>query len=111
MPLFFEVVRSSVETGAKAGNSIRYFLISIDPLSSKEELRSFLEEQKVNINTEVLLDPYQKAAEKFSVVGIPRTFVISAEGWITADISGNVPDYKKLLINGIATALSKKVSP
>lgn len=107
MPIFLEVMRSAIEAGEKSGESIRFYMISIDPLSLKDELRLFFKEQKVDVDTEVLLDPYRKAAEKFSVGSIPRTFVISAGGLITADISGNVRDYRKRLINGINAAQSK----
>jgi thiol-disulfide isomerase/thioredoxin len=108
LPLFLEVVRPALEGSKKAGLSMRFYLVSTDPLSAKDELRKFLIGQKIDPQTEVLLDPYRKAAEKFGVSGIPRTLVISQEGRITADITGAVDDYKKRLQDGIETAMKPK---
>lgn len=107
LPLFLEVMRSACESKKvkEIGVSIRYFVISTDPLSAKEELRKFLADQNVEVNTEVLLDPYKKAAGKFGVKGIPRTFVISPKGRITADITGATDDYRMALRKGIAAAI------
>ena len=107
LPLFLEVVRPALEKSKKTGLSMRFYLVSTDPLSAKDELRKFLIGQKIDPQTEVLLDPYRKAAEKFGVTGIPRTLVISPEGTITADITGAVDDYKKRLQDGIEAAMMK----
>lgn len=107
LPLFMEVMRSAIksEKFKKTGMSIRFFVVSTDPLSSKQELMEYLEEQNVDVKTEVLLDPYKKASNQFGVNGIPRTFVISPEGFIVSDITGVVEDYKKVLLKGIADAI------
>ena len=109
LPLFLEVVRGAVqsETLQKSGVGIRYFVVSTDPLSAKEALRAFLAEQGIDPDHEVLLDPYRKAAEKFGVNGIPRTFVISPRGRIAADIAGATADYKTTLRKGIVAALKE----
>lgn len=108
LPMFFEVVRPAKDAAEKEGRRLHVFLVSIDPLIAKEELRRFLVSQKVDIEHEVLLDPYQKTAEKFGVTGIPRTFVISSEGRILEDIVGSVPNYKQLLQEAIDAALTKR---
>ena len=109
LPLFLEVVRGAAksETIQKSGVGFRYFVISTDPLSTKEALRAFLAEQGIDPDSEVLLDPYRKAAEKFGVNGIPRTFVISPRGRIAADIAGATADYKTTLRKGIVAALKE----
>ncbi len=105
LPLFMEVVRSSIKQNEPSGRRVRFFLVSTDSLGRKEELRHFLLANGVNPETEALLDPYGKAREKFGVKAIPRTLVISPQGRITADIEGAVAGYKELLANGIAEAL------
>ncbi len=64
-------------------------------------------EQKIDPDREVLLDPYKRASSEFGVLSIPRTFVISPQGRITADIAGLVDDYKNILLTGILTALKE----
>ncbi len=110
LPLFLEVVRPALKKSREKGLSMRFYLVSTDPLSAKKELRKFMTKQKIDPKTEVLLDPYHKAAEKFGVSGIPRTFVISPKGRIIADISGAVKDYKKRLQNGIENAMKARVA-
>jgi len=105
LPLFLEVMRHVTERSKDGRGRIKFFLVSTDPLSDKDELRKFMEEQKIDPNTELLLDPYRKACEKFGVTGIPRTFVISPQGRIAAEVAGSVEDYKTLLENGISDAL------
>lgn len=110
LPVFLETVRAASKSkkAAEMGMKIRYFVISVDPLSAKEPLRKFFEEQGIDPETEVLLDPYKKAAEKFGVDGIPRTFVISPMGKLVADVPWTGKDeqaYKKALLQGIAAAL------
>ena len=109
LPLFLEVVRGAAksETIQQSGVGFRYFVISTDPLSTKEALRAFLVEQGIDPDSEVLLDPYRKAAEKFGVNGIPRTLVISPRGRIVADIAGAAADYKTTLRKGIVAALKE----
>jgi thiol-disulfide isomerase/thioredoxin len=109
LPILLEVMRPIVARGREKGIPIRFFLVSTDPLSSKEPLKEFLEEQGIDLATEVLLDPYKKAAEKFGVTNIPRTIVVSAQGRITADITGAGDDYKSLLRSGIRAALKEGV--
>lgn len=108
LPLLVEVVRPIVERGREKGVHIRLFLVSTDPLSSKEGLKTFLGKQGIDLAAEVLLDPYHKAADKFGVTAIPRTFVISSQGRITADIAGVVDNYPNILRNGIKAALKDK---
>ncbi len=105
--MFMEVMRSACESKKvkELGVSIRYYVVSTDPLSAKEELRKFLADQNIDVATEVLLDPYKKAAEKFGVNGIPRTIVISPKGRITADITGAIDDYRMVLRKGLAAAI------
>ncbi len=105
LPLFLGVVRPIVEKCKESGMRIRFFLISTDPLSAKEDLRKFLVDQNIDPVAEALLDPYQKAADTFGVAGIPRTLVISAQGRIAADITGAVDGYKDILQSGIEDAL------
>ena len=107
LPQFLEVVRSAAKSGKvkEVGVPIRHFVVSTDPLSAKEALREFLIGQGVDLETELLLDPYQKAAEKFGVRGIPRTFVISPQGRIVVDIEGATEDYRAVLRKGLAVAI------
>lgn len=107
LPQFLEVVRSAAKSGKvkELGVPVRHFVVSTDPLSAKEDLRAFLLDQGIDPETEVLLDPYQKAAEKFGVKGIPRTFVISPQGRIVADIEGATEDYRAVLRKGLAVAI------
>jgi thiol-disulfide isomerase/thioredoxin len=100
LPQFLEVARAA----ADGQGDLKYFLISTDPLSASAELKTYLDGKSVNADKELLLDPYKVAAGKFGVNGIPRTFVISPEGVIVADIVGAVPDYKDLLVEGIKKA-------
>jgi thiol-disulfide isomerase/thioredoxin len=110
MPAFLDVVRPVAEEAKKKGIPFRFFLVSMDPLSVKEDLRKFMLEKEILIDSQLLLDPYKKAAEKFGVVSIPRTFVISANGRVTADISGVADDYSDLLKAGIDEALKEEKS-
>ncbi len=94
LPLFLEVARAAVTI---APETIKYFLIATDSWSFRDELAAYLREKGVELDSEVLVDPYKKAAEKFGVRGIPRTFVISHKGEIVDDIHGAVSDYKQRL--------------
>lgn len=111
LPLFLEVMRSisKSEKVKNLGIGIRYFVISTDPLSSKPELIAFLAEQGIDANTEVRLDPYTKAAQKFGIEGLPRTYVIAPDGRIVAEIVGAIDGYKSALRKSIATALKDGV--
>ena len=100
LPLFLDAVRGNGTNRA----AFRFFLVSTDPLSRKEDLRSFLKGVGVNPETEVLLDPYHKAADAFGVSSIPRTFVIAPDGRIVADLSGISEEYFARLTNGIQAA-------
>lgn len=113
LPLLLEVMRPLVSRGQEKNIPIRFFLVSTDLLSAKETLRAFFEEQGVDLASEVLLDPYGKAAMQFGKVKekedfkIPRTFVVSAQGRITADITGASDHFKVLLREGIRAALKE----
>lgn len=100
LPLFLETMRQASSSKAPA----RYFLVSTDKLSKKEALRAFLAEAGVSVETEVLLDPYRKAADAFGVNAIPRTFVIAPDGTIVADIVGAVEGYREALRQGVEKA-------
>lgn len=108
LPLFLNIVRPAVESASQNKSHLKFYLVSLDPLSAKSRLRQYMEERKINIETELLLDPYSKAAEKFGVTSIPRTIVISPRGRIVADISGAVDTFERLLRSGIEAALSEK---
>lgn len=108
LPLFLNVVQPAVETASQAKTPLRFYLVSLDPLSAKSRLRQYMEERKINLETELLLDPYSKAAEKFGVTSIPRTIVITPRGRIVADISGAVDNFEGQLRRGIEAALSDK---
>ena len=107
LPVLLETMRPLVKKGEETGQPIRFFLISTDPLSSKEDLKKFIVEQGVDPATEVLLDPYQMTAGKFGITNIPRTFVISAQGRIVGDIQGT-DEFKKMLVKGVRAALKDK---
>lgn len=108
LPLFLEVLRPLAEKSKESNQKVRFFLVSTDKLSSKKDLRIFLSDYDVNLDKEVLLDPYQTAAKMFGVTGIPRTIVISSQGRIAAEITGAVDGYKEKLRKGIRKALSDK---
>lgn len=108
MPIFLEIMRPLAERSRTNSTPIRYFLISTDPLSSKAALGKFFDEQKIDVASEVLLDPYKKAAEKFGVTNIPRTLVISSKGQVMADIKGAPDGYKQQLIEGVRAALKAR---
>lgn len=96
-----EIVRGSAN---EFPDDFKYYLISIDPLSAGDELKKYLEDKGVVMDTEVLVDPYKLAAGKFGVKGIPRTFVIAKTGEIIEDIEGAVDDYNERLREGIRKA-------
>lgn len=104
LPQFLESARHAT---ADFQFRIKYFVISVDPLSATTDLRAYLDAKEIDVESEVLLDPYKRAAQQFGVKGIPRTFVISPEGLIVADIEGAVADYKEQLSEGIMTALGE----
>lgn len=104
LPQFLKIVRPLTDGNQ---SKFKYFLISIDSLSVSTDLKSYLDGKGVDADKEVLLDPYKLAAKQFGVNGIPRTFVISPEGLIVADIEGAVADYKEQLSEGIMTALGE----
>jgi thiol-disulfide isomerase/thioredoxin len=108
LPQFLAVMRAAGASAAPSGGALRFFLVSVDPLSAKAALRKYVEERKVDPEAELLLDPYHKAADKFGVVSIPRTFVISPQGVVVADIGGAVDDYAERLKAGVAAALNSK---
>ncbi len=105
LPTFLRVARAAAEQADESGDRFRFFLVSIDRLSARDKLLEYLKAHGIDPDTEVLLDPYQKTAEQFEVRGIPRTFVVSAQAQITADITGAGEDYQQVLVRGIETAL------
>ncbi|MBP7637142.1 MAG: TlpA family protein disulfide reductase [Kiritimatiellae bacterium] len=104
LPVFLETVREAVRKAPK-NRKVQSFVVSLDPLSAKERLRDFMVQHNVNLESELLLDPYHKAAAKFNVTSIPRTFVISGKGIIVCDIEGATEQYKEQLERGINAAL------
>jgi len=108
LPQFLTVMRSSIGSASKSGGALRFFIVSVDPLSEKESLRKYIEERHVNLESELLLDPYHKAADKFGVTSIPRTIVISSQGVVVSDIAGIVDNYAEHLRIGVEAALKTK---
>jgi thiol-disulfide isomerase/thioredoxin len=104
LPQFLAVMRPAIDSAAKSGTPLKFFLVSLDPLSAKGQLRTFIEDRKIDLETELLLDPYHKAADKFGVVSIPRTVVITSRGVVAADIAGAVDDYAERLRGGVEAA-------
>ncbi len=109
LPIFLEVVRPSIEAAEAEGRRVKFFAVSLDPLSERERLKRFLNHFGIDTATETLLDPYQRGAARFGVSGIPRTLVIAPNGRITADITGLVENYRALLTQGIQSALEEDV--
>lgn len=108
LPRFLKSVRAAAAQAEAAGASFRFFLVNTDPLSTKEKVLDYMRHHEISLDTEVLLDPYRKAAGRFGVSGIPRIFVISPQGTITADITGATDDFEKRLQAGISAALADK---
>lgn len=111
LPAFLEIVRSTLAKSEGFDTSFRFYLVSTDPLSARDALVEYLNEQVVDPNTEALLDPYRRTAERFGVSGIPHTIVISPDGRIAADIVGAEDDYRERLQTGIELALTSKAIP
>ncbi len=130
LPVFRDLLRAAIERTKSSGVPIRCFVVSLDPLSQKEKLRQYLVEQGLDLDAEVLLDPYRMAAKKFGLLNgakdviIPRTIAISPYGRITADIVGfcentadsaknakAIAEYKRTLLKGIVAARQDKGDP
>lgn len=105
LPELLGVIRPVLARSQEAGVSVRFFMVSTDPLEARQELIAYLKDQSIDAASEALLDPYRTAAKQFGVSGIPHTIVISPGGKIAADIIGAVEDFRSLLIDGIRTAL------
>lgn len=76
IPMFLKVV------GEYKGKGVKAFLVSTDDISKRDDLKKMLE--YLEVNCEVLLDPYKVACKKLGVVGIPQTFVLSPTSQIVA---------------------------
>jgi peroxiredoxin len=101
LPAFLEVGREFKKKSAK------FFLVVTDPLSKDEQVRNTVGQ----LDCDVLRDPYQVACKKFGVQGLPRTFVIAADGTIVADIAGFKPDYAVLLREKLALVTPLAIHP
>ncbi len=108
LPIFLKVLRSAVTADPQTETPLKFYLVSQDLLSAKLKLLQYIEEQKINPETELLLDPYHKTAQMFGVNATPRTIVISSYGRIVADISGGESNYEECLRNGIKDAVNDK---
>lgn len=89
-------------------NGVTGYLISLDALSQGDRLDRFIAEMNVDCN--VLMDPYRIAARKLGVVaadgsgGIPRTFVFAPDGRVVADLHGKQTDMKAALSAAVKSA-------
>lgn len=94
-----------LETTAGYGDKVRVLLIAENKMSEREQVAAFAREQ--GLATKVLLDPYQKTAEKYGVTKIPVTFVIDPTGKLVATIyPGDDPSlFKKTLQKAVNSAL------
>ncbi|MBM4148978.1 MAG: TlpA family protein disulfide reductase [Lentisphaerae bacterium] len=98
MPTFLEIART------KKSDGVRSFLVSWDRLSDSDKLATYVKE--MNVDCDVLLDPYQIAGDKLGVDSVPRTFVVSRDGSIVGDIAGATPDFEQRLKAAIQRALN-----
>ena len=104
LPMFMDVARKVHAHGALRGKA-RFFLVAVDPLGEKSGLPSFLARHRVGLPVDVLLDPARKAANEFGVDELPRTFVMSRDGALVADVEGVGGDYSKALATAIVKAV------
>lgn len=104
LPLLMAVARKVQSHGDLRGKA-RFFLVSTDSLAQKNNLPLFLDRHRVGPPMDVLLDPHRKASVLFGVEKLPRTFVISGDGIIVADIEGVGGGYTKALATGIGKAI------
>ena len=88
MPHFLEVVRHVQEAGRDRAHPLRLFMVNTDSLGRNDEVLAYVNDLGINPDSEVLLDPYKKASEAFGVTGIPRIFVVSPHGEISASMTG-----------------------
>lgn len=111
LPIFKQVIDHFSDETKDLDNEndikIRFFVVSLDPLSKKEELRELFKKESIDLDR-VLLDPYRKAAEKYDVTAIPRTLLISERGELKGEIKGAVENYEKILNEMIVKALKSE---
>lgn len=98
LPHFLEVINNAQAQKTENDAGVCYYLVYLDPLSKKDSVLAFLDAH--NIDTRhVLLDPYQRAAKRFGIQGVPRTLVIAPTGEIVGDFTGKQDNYKEQLSN------------
>ena len=60
------------------GKPVKFFLINVG--EDKDKIKTFLKNK--NINLTILLDRFQKTAEKFDALKLPRLFILDKNGII-----------------------------
>ena len=88
-----------------SGASVKFFLIDVGEES--EKVMKFAKES--NLQIPVLLDRYQKTAEKFDALTLPRLFVLDKNGLIKRKQKGftNADDFKIELRELISVLLAQ----
>lgn len=87
LPSFLETALWADEIAKTNSCAIKFFVVNVDPLSKKKKILDYMHKMDVDIQNQLLLDPYGRGAKLFNVKTIPRTFIINKEGFITTDIS------------------------
>ena len=88
LPIFDEIAQSM-----KDEEGIRFFIVSTDSLKRVKALDALIE--KLDLNAEVLLDPYKVATKKLGVNGLPTLVIIDADGTVQSIHSGFNGDAEK----------------
>ncbi len=101
----FRTVASKVQSHEKLRGKARFYVVDADPLGRKDALAGFLARNRAGPPVLAFLDPYRKACLAFGVESLPRTFVISKDGILVADLDGATADYPKALARGVVKAL------
>jgi len=63
---------------------VKFFLVDVG--EEREKVESF--QKKKNVNLEILLDRYQKTADKYDALTLPRLVVIDKQGVIRKEVKG-----------------------
>ena len=85
LPSFLKTALWAEKIAKQNSSQIKFFVVNVDPLSKKKKMLDFMKSMNVNLDTQLLLDPYGKGAKLFNVSKIPRTFVITPDGEIAED--------------------------
>ncbi len=67
-----------------SGEAVKFFLVDVG--EEREKVSAF--QKKKNINLNILLDRYQKTAQKYDALTLPRLIVIDKEGIIRKEQKG-----------------------